>query len=307
VTRILAEATTQRLPLSPAEQYMLSWSESDPGFTRDPALDGAFESETSERQSERKIVRVIRDAYARDLGATADARARWREAYTGLEEGDHLLEIEEGGRYFYVVVLTKVVMFGGNIVFAFHNDGKKCEVSSLAPGEGGFDICSDLLWPKREGRVKRLHRYEDVSPFWRSKYAKATVEYRLGVKAKEWFIYRINDSRGTSHIARVTELTPCGRRGPMRSTAGGLMAESVSLEGPVEVEDGQLVLRIPLAAGGDKLAPLARGIGEVRGGDLVVVVPAWLAEKLNIGADSLVVVDNREGKFRITRSAANDG
>jgi hypothetical protein len=91
VTRILAEATTQKLPLSPAEQYMLSWSESDPGFTPDPALDGAFESETSERQFERKIVRVIRDAYARDLGATADARARWREAYTALEEGDHYL------------------------------------------------------------------------------------------------------------------------------------------------------------------------------------------------------------------------
>ena len=32
-----------------------------------------------------------------------------------------LLEIDEGGKYFYVVVLSKVVMFGGNILFAFHN------------------------------------------------------------------------------------------------------------------------------------------------------------------------------------------
>jgi hypothetical protein len=118
-----------------------------------------------------------------------------------------LLEIEEDGKYFYVVVLTKVVMFGGNILFAFHNDGKKCKVSNLVSDSSGFNICADLHLPKREGRVTRLHRYEDVTPFWRSKLAKSTVEYRLGVKAKEWFIYKIDDLGG-QHIARVAQLTP---------------------------------------------------------------------------------------------------
>jgi hypothetical protein len=84
------------------------------------------------------------------------------------------------------------------------------------------------------------------------------------------------------------------------------MTNYVSLEGPVELENGQLTLRIPLEAGGDTLAPLAKGIGEVHGDDLVVTIKPWLAEKLRIGVDSLVVVDNAEGKFRITRSAAND-
>jgi hypothetical protein len=116
-----------------------------------------------------------------------------------------LLEIEEDGKYFYVVVLTKVVMFGGNILFAFHNDGEKREVNSLAPDGSGFNICADLLLPKREGRLTRLHHYDDVSPFWRSKYSKRTVEYRLGVKAKEWFIYNIDDLG--QHIARVPKLT----------------------------------------------------------------------------------------------------
>jgi hypothetical protein len=118
-----------------------------------------------------------------------------------------LLEIKEGGKYFYVVVLTKVVMFGGNILFAFHNEGKKCEISSLPPNNSGFNICADLLLPKREGRVARLHHYEDLTPFWRSKYVKATNEYRLGVKAKEWFIYNVDDLSGR-HIARVAKLTP---------------------------------------------------------------------------------------------------
>ena len=84
------------------------------------------------------------------------------------------------------------------------------------------------------------------------------------------------------------------------------MSDIVSIEGPVELGDGRLTLRIPLSEGGDKLAPLTKGIGGVEGDDLVVVIQPWLAEKLRIGANSLVVVDNAEGKFRITRSAAND-
>jgi hypothetical protein len=118
-----------------------------------------------------------------------------------------LLEIKEGGKYFYVVVLTKVVMFGGNILFAFHNDGKKRQLSSLAPDGSCFNICADLILPKRKGRVARLHRYDDLTPFWRSKFAKSTVEYRPGVKAKEWFIYSI-DNLGGPHLARVAQLTP---------------------------------------------------------------------------------------------------
>src|SRR5262245_18324859 len=96
-----------------------------------------------------------------------------------------LLEIEEGGKYFYVVVLTKAVMFGGNILFAFHTDGKRLEAGSLSPSDSGFNVCADLLLPKREGRVTRLHRYADLSPFWRTRYAKGTNKKRPGVKAGE--------------------------------------------------------------------------------------------------------------------------
>lgn len=116
-----------------------------------------------------------------------------------------LLEIEQGGKYFYVVVLSKVVMFGGNILFAFHNDGQKREISSLTSDCSGFKICAGLLLPQREDRVIRLHRYEDLSAFWRSKYSKVTNEYRLRVKAKEWFIYNIDDL-GRQHIARTAKL-----------------------------------------------------------------------------------------------------
>jgi len=84
------------------------------------------------------------------------------------------------------------------------------------------------------------------------------------------------------------------------------MPEPISLEGPVEVTDGQLTICIPLAAGGDVLAPLARAIGIVEGEYLKVVIQPWLAEKLRIVAGSLVVVDNVNGEFTITRSACTN-
>ena len=84
------------------------------------------------------------------------------------------------------------------------------------------------------------------------------------------------------------------------------MSDLVSIEGPVELIDGNLIIRIPLEVGGRELAPLARGIGEIEGEYLQVVIKPWLAEKLRIGAGSFVFVDNKNGKFTITRSAAND-
>ena len=73
-----------------------------------------------------------------------------------------------------------------------------------------------------------------------------------------------------------------------------------SLEGPVEVLEGSLVLRIPMEAGGSHLAESARGISEVHEGFLIVRIPPWLAEKLGISEGTPVVVDNRNGKFTIT-------
>jgi hypothetical protein len=80
----------------------------------------------------------------------------------------------------------------------------------------------------------------------------------------------------------------------------------VSIEGPVELVNGQLMLRIPLKVGGDRLAPLAKGVGQVEDGYLCVVLEPWLAEKLRVGEGSIVIVDNVNGKFTITRSEIND-
>lgn len=70
---------------------MLSWSESDPSVTPDPALTAAFEAETNDTNFEKKVVPLIRQAYSRDVKLQPTARTRWREAYAALNKGDQYL------------------------------------------------------------------------------------------------------------------------------------------------------------------------------------------------------------------------
>ena len=84
------------------------------------------------------------------------------------------------------------------------------------------------------------------------------------------------------------------------------MDDFISIEGPVECVDGDLVLRIPLDEGGYELVTVAGRIGHVKDGHLCVTIPLWLAEKLRIHEGSRVFVDNKNGRFTITRSAEND-
>ena len=91
VDKILAEAGVQSVPISAAERYMLSWSESDPEFHRNAVLTTAFEAETNAAKFEEKAVRIVREAYARDLRSDPRAREKWRAAYQTLRSGDHYL------------------------------------------------------------------------------------------------------------------------------------------------------------------------------------------------------------------------
>jgi hypothetical protein len=73
----------------------------------------------------------------------------------------------------------------------------------------------------------------------------------------------------------------------------------VSLEGTVEKIDGKLTLLIPLDEGGDQFIECTRGISEVRGECLKIVIQEWLAGRLRVEDGDLVVIDNANGKFNI--------
>jgi hypothetical protein len=76
-----------------------------------------------------------------------------------------------------------------------------------------------------------------------------------------------------------------------------------TLKGPVERVGEELVLRIPLSAGGSELIACSRGIGNIDGDYLTVTIRPWLAERLHIVVGTIVDVDNAHGKFNIRRAA----
>jgi hypothetical protein len=77
------------------------------------------------------------------------------------------------------------------------------------------------------------------------------------------------------------------------------MEEVMSQEGPVIKVNGELVLFVPLCAGGAELAECSRGIAEVHGEFLRISIPEWLAGLLRIEEGDLVCVHNSGGTFHI--------
>ena len=80
------------------------------------------------------------------------------------------------------------------------------------------------------------------------------------------------------------------------------MEELMALQGPVLKINGELVLVIPLRAGGDELIDCSRGISEMQGDFLRIVIPDWLAGLLWIDEGDLVCIDNADGKLHIQPS-----
>jgi hypothetical protein len=70
------------------------------------------------------------------------------------------------------------------------------------------------------------------------------------------------------------------------------------LEGPVLKIDGQLTLMIPLSVGSDLIA-CSRGISDVQGEFLKIVIPEWLAGLLRIDEGDIVRVRDDNSKFEI--------
>ena len=78
--------------------------------------------------------------------------------------------------------------------------------------------------------------------------------------------------------------------------------EVMALEGSVLKVNGELMLLIPLASGGSELIDCSRGISEVQGEYLKIVIPEWLAGMLRIEEGDLVCVPNGDDKFHIQAS-----
>jgi anthranilate/para-aminobenzoate synthase component I len=88
VSKVAAQAAREGAVLSEAEQYMLSWSESDPDFTPRPELAEALQAEMSDQQYEAKVAGLLRRAF--ETGDESEQNL-FREAQAKLKEGDHYI------------------------------------------------------------------------------------------------------------------------------------------------------------------------------------------------------------------------
>ena len=77
------------------------------------------------------------------------------------------------------------------------------------------------------------------------------------------------------------------------------MDEELSLEGPVLRINGELMLLIPLDAGGAEFMKCSHGVSEVQGEFLKIVIPEWLAGVLRIEEGDLVRVQESNGTLNI--------
>ncbi len=78
-------------------------------------------------------------------------------------------------------------------------------------------------------------------------------------------------------------------------------SDYLSLEGPVERLNGQLILRIPLEAGGQQLRQSVCTQCSVEGKDLIVPLPEWLSASIRLREGTAVHVDDRWGRLNIAR------
>lgn len=103
-----------------------------------------------------------------------------------------LLEVYEDDEYYYLIILSKIVLFGGNIVYVFHYHGPKLSKFDDLIKEriSGFNAVVDLIVPKREGNVRRVLKLPDYTRFLKTRYFKGT--HTLTGKASEWWIYDLD-------------------------------------------------------------------------------------------------------------------
>lgn len=108
-----------------------------------------------------------------------------------IKPGD-VIAFERKGRYYYAVIITKVILFGGNLVHAFHlaTDKLLSQEELLLQNPTGFNSIVDFISAKRENRIMKLGTIENILPFRKYKHFK-----KQSVNKKFWFIEDVQDGQ----------------------------------------------------------------------------------------------------------------
>ncbi len=120
ISRVIAEAELEHVPLPDAEKRMLAFSESDPTFTEDiKAISDEFERSCDTGQYEHKITQLLKNARNRDVDRSPDGEQEWKDALEALRKEDHYILVmaaaafpgEAGGVFGLGSGMTKFLIY----------------------------------------------------------------------------------------------------------------------------------------------------------------------------------------------------
>jgi hypothetical protein len=139
VSRIVAEANRQGIPLSEVEQKMLYFSESYPTLPEMAEVSEKFDKECNSEEYEEKISKLSQSAYRRDLKESDDTAQRWKDAIGLLKTEDH-----------YILVMVSVSRPASDVVKLF--------LTGIVVTVFGLALIVALEWAK-EDILPRIPRW----------------------------------------------------------------------------------------------------------------------------------------------------
>ena len=100
----------------------------------------------------------------------------------------NLISIEDGGKYYYYLVLSKSAFFGCQWAYAFHiTSTKLLAEDEIVNSKEGFRALIDFIEPRRVNKCIKISKKIDVSPYFKESKLKARIDtYGCG---HQWFIY----------------------------------------------------------------------------------------------------------------------
>jgi hypothetical protein len=92
ISRVIAEADREHVPLLDVEKRMLAFSESDPSFTEDVvSINDEFERSCNSDVYESKVTLLLKNARDQDIANLPQGDQDWSEALQALRKEDHYI------------------------------------------------------------------------------------------------------------------------------------------------------------------------------------------------------------------------
>ena len=80
------------------------------------------------------------------------------------------------------------------------------------------------------------------------------------------------------------------------------MDDYVSIDGPIEVIDDRMFVRIPLEPYGKSLVSCTKSISFIADDHLCIEIHEWMLEKLEMSATDLLHINNDNGEFNMRKA-----